>query len=259
MIVFVIFGGIMRKQYKVNVKHILNKRLSSYIDNGAEYWAVYVQLSFHRKTTQIKSGLFMTESEFNNYQQGKTAKGWRGGYNPDKDGLKPHIEPVETRLKNEIETLKNIILLLDNWLNSDYDITAPRFDSDRVFFTQPASFVIERLGRIIDCDRYESEPTPIGAAKQDFFNLLAYSHFSYEELCIMFDTLEMPFSNIITKDNLKHWLFKINSRKTLIDWLTTDYEERYKNNQIATAIVEELKALTIDSHFIDIWRDYTGI
>lgn len=57
---------------KITVKHYLNTRVSPMdcFDDGKLYYPIYVQITYNRKTTQIKSftQIYVTESGYQNYQ-----------------------------------------------------------------------------------------------------------------------------------------------------------------------------------------------
>ena len=245
----------MRKQYKISARYYLNKALRCYEDNKEQYWAVYIQLIFHRKTSKIKSKIgYMTDTEFEKFQQGNTtAKAWTGGQTIGKNGnLIAAIEKVNTH--NELEDIKNTILLLEDWTNTEYDITAPRFDRDIKFFSYPTRYIMLEYGRFITLLKsgYETN-NQTSTLKYDFLHILTSCELSLERIIEVFDKLGIKLSDIIPDSVFRPWLFSYNMKnpdKPFIQWLMTDYPQKYKGNDIVNDIIEQIKEEATQSGYL---------
>lgn len=240
----------MRKQYKISAKYFLNKRLRAQEDNNLLYWPLYIQMAFHRKSTQIKTGYFMNELEFEKYQNGQESKAFYGSYfENDKGLLMPKIEPITSTLNKELEKTKKIILFLDNWLNKEYDITSPRLNNDLLFFGDDV-YLLTDIGRRLDFSAFFKElkfnktsfaPKQITESELTFFEMVVTSTISLTDFKMMCKELDMP--SIISDDKIKHWIFcdKIDTNQNIIDWIVDDYPNNYKNNPIGNNIINCIK------------------
>lgn len=252
----------MRKQYKISAKHILNMRLKSWEDNGLTYWPLYVQLSYRRKTTHIKSrfinnedySIYMTENEYIKYANGENADILL--YNEKTNtplmhwtiNSKADIYSKEHKLTAELNAYIIGIPLVEEWQNKEFIALDPDLaDCLAVCKTHYKKILLTAAARLDFCNMGKTAANDYKMALLQYLTNDLLPKRDYLQITALFNKCNIDIKKAFAPKDIKHFerlshiTHLVPQFATFAEWLSVEFA-KYKEDTLINEVVEYIKA-----------------
>ncbi len=236
-------------------------RLQSWEDNGLTYWPLYVQLSYRRKTTQIKSrfisnnnfSVYMTENEYNKYANGENADILL--YNEKTDtplmhwtiNSKADIFDKKHRLTAELNAYKIGIPIVEEWQNKEFSAFDTGFSDCLAVFKEDYKKILLSAAVKLDYEKLKKQEK--NGYKRALLHLITgglLPKVDYMQMTAIFQKNDIDLQKAFATKDIEHFkavsqLISTNKKfLTFADWFATEFV-KYKEDTQINEVVKYIK------------------
>lgn len=229
---------------KITVKHYLNTKIKpiSYFDDGKDYFPIYTQITYNRKTTQLRSftDAITTKAGFDEIENGNADFKEIGFIHPYNDGL----NIIEALKKEERDIGLSIYYILSH--NIQIDGKHELREILQLFFVYISEILIENAFYDWIADKFHDHKTYKATRLYDAFN----ERFTlYDSIDLIKKYTKIDLSEYIAPKDWElskyiYFYLKRTSNLTYIDLLRSDYKTEVNN-------IKEIKNKEMMIEFIE--------